>query len=553
MPERTHAAGMAEQKERRNRNTDRMMGVASLGAVGLGAAGAVASLAGAPFTAGTSTLGLAPSLAMMGGGIAGLSNDRNRMGIFGGKEYDQLLAGQKSKDFRSQYETMKDEDPRKKEVMDRFEKNSMRDVGMQRSLGIDDRQMFAQGGFYSGGANAGFQQDQMRDMASGILGAGGSAGMARQSKFGLQMERKGLTNAGSVLGTLSGGISTESSKSATLSLISEAFKIGLDNTEFAETNRRFVQAASNVIAKSGASGEDDQNRIAQMMGQFLGDRTNLGVQAAQGSYEKAQERGSQLGGRRGTKRFVAAMQDPALSKIPTDELTELLGMRPDQLKENNEVVAYFADKAGVTPAQLIDKLAGKQGINQKTRFNLPGSEKKVKGFSEVINKYMDQNNLTYSQMGRLQEKNQLPQNVSVAMGGLETTISKEEKEGLTTREARSAAGEFVHGMPMTAPGTKEDLNAPTGRIGDQFNALGAEGADDAREAFEKLIPALRQLGEASRDLTDQVTGNAKDIHSNAIDRRVTSPKGDPIDLGGVSGIMTGSKAASQPQANKVQK
>ena len=128
MPERTEAAGLAAQKAGRNRITDRMKGIGSIGGLvaggGLvlgGLATGAASLAGMPFTAGGSALGLpaagaiiAGGAGMIGGGVAGLSNDRSRKGILGGKEYEQLLASQQAKDFRQTLQDLKEQDPGKK-------------------------------------------------------------------------------------------------------------------------------------------------------------------------------------------------------------------------------------------------------------------------------------------------------------------------------------------------------------------------------------------------------------------------------------------------------
>lgn len=528
MPERTQASGLAENEAGRNRITDRMKGIGSAGLIAGGLATGVASIAGAPFTMGGSTLGLPAAASMIGAGVYGLSNDRSRKGIFGGEDYEKLLASQQASDFRENLENIKKQNPGKKFAVEDFEKNYQRNADVQRTLGLSNEGFYGEGKFRDKGTRAGFLPEQMMQMGQSIVGAGGSSRMGQEGQFGLQMQRMGMTNSSSLLGTLSGSInSPESSKRAMVSIISEAFNIGLDNSDFAEENRRFAQSASAIIAKAGANTENDQNNITANLGRFVGERTNVGIQSATSAYEQFQERGSQLGGRRGAMRFSSAMQDKNLGRLQTDDLAELLGMRPDQLKENSESAQYFADQAGLSVPDLIKKV---QDQNKSSRFQIPGNEDKAKGFSDTINEYMKKNKLSLGQLTEQQDANKLPKEISHALGGLEVAVNKEEGGGLTSQQARARVGEFLDnqsGSSFTKDQVKDKLEKGEGRLEDVWNAKAAEGAGLATKNFREMIPMLNEAAAASSKFVEQFANVAKVLDTSEKERRKSAPMGDP--------------------------
>jgi hypothetical protein len=546
MPERTEAAGLAAQKAGRNRVTDRLKGIGSIGGLvaggGLvlgGLATGAASLAGMPFTAGGSALGLpaagamiAGGAGMIGGGVAGLSNDRSRKGILGGKEYEQLLASQQAKDFRQTLDDLKEQDPGKKLALEDFEKNYQKNVQSQRMLGLSNKEFYGEGGFKQKAAAAGFMPEQAIGMAQSIVGAGGSARMGRSAEFGLQMERAGISNAGNILGAMSGSIqSPESTKRATISIISEAFKIGLDNTEFAEENRRFTQAAANIIGKSGATSETDQDRLTQTLGMFLGERSNRGVEASQTAYERFQERGSQLGGRRGAMRFAAARQDQNLGKLGTAELTELLGMRPEDIREDTAVGRTFAKEAGFEGKDAVKQLQDKlKALNKQSRFLVPSNAKKVQEQQSVVEKYMKENGLNYTDLAEKSRKGELPSDVDYAYGKMQIATNIEEKGGLQTATSEAATGEFLEGVGPAKGGGKAGakalLEGPTGRLEDTFTRKAAEGADEARKNFNAMTNELNKAAAATKDFVGSLAPLADQLRGTAVQRQAVQPKGN---------------------------
>jgi hypothetical protein len=520
-PERRAAEGLAAQKEGRNRITDRMMGIGSAGLIAGGVITGAASLAGAPFTLGGSAVGLAPAGAMIAGGVAGLANDRNRQGIFGGAEYDQLLAAERAKDFRSNYENLKNQDPRKRLALEGYEQNYGNELDTQRMLGLSDQGLRGGGGFQYRGHQAGFMNSQMAGMAAGIVGAGGSSRMGQNAEFGLQMQRAGLTNAGGILGSLSGNMDTASTKQATIGIMAEAFQRGLDSTTFAEENRRFTQSVASVIGRSGATSEADQDRLARTFGQFLGERSNRGVEAAGTAYEAFQQRGSQTSGRRGAVRMAEALSDPNISKLDTQEINELLAARPEQLNSTNPMVMAYAQKAGLQPQELLDRL---QGGRDKARFLVPGRKAKVDAYSKNINDYLQKSGMTYSEFAEKANKGgkglagEGANEAMNAFGMLQGLISMENPEGYNEKDITAQAGEEITTRNPNATAAQKakaqaDLDTMT-RLGDQVNAAGAAGEDESRKALNEMTGDIRKAASAASEFTTAVSGAATAL-SNA--------------------------------------
>ncbi len=538
--ERDTAAGLAEQKAGRNRMTDRTMGIGSALMIGGGAAMA---LTGA---------GIVPGLAMMGAGVAGMSNDRNRKGIFGGQEYEQLLAAEQASDFRKNYENLKNQDPGKKLALENFEQFKDRNVGSQRQLGLSNDQFYRGGGFLSDVQQKGFMGEQGIGMANQIVGAGGSARMGRQAGFGLQMERAGMTNASGILGATSASIQNpEANKRATIAIMSEAFKIGLDNTEFAEENRRFAQAAANIIGRTGVTSEADQDRLSGILGRFLGEKSNAGVASAQSAYERSQERGSQTSGRRGSLRFAAAMKDKDLSKLGEGDLEELLSMRPEEMNSSNPAMAEFARAAGISVDELIEKVQGKGGVNEQGRFIFPGQKRKIEAASATIDDFMKKNKMSFSDLGDKARKGELPQNIQEALGRIAIEANKSEAGGLTTSDAIATAGEFLTGQGrpgVTKEGTQAMLDQKGGRIEDAFTSKAAEGAEAARKNFNSMTEQLWKAVDGAKAFTDAVAPLAGVLSSGSVNNRMSMPQGKGTNTDITGNFSSG--AQTQQQSTK---
>lgn len=527
-----------------------------------GAAVGAASILGTPFTAGGSALGLPVAAGMIGAGAAafgggayGMTNDRTRQSInpLGQKEYDQMLSKDQAVDFRKTYEDLKNQNPGKKLALEDFEQNKNRNVQSQRTLGLSNNGFYGEGGFLNNVQQGGFMGEQGIGMANSIVAAGGSSRMGTQARFGLEMERSGLTNASSILGATSGSIQNpEANKRATISIMSEAFKIGLDSTNFAEENRKFTQAAANVIGRTGVTSENDQDRLSATLAQFMGEKTNAGVGAAQSAYEKSQERGSQTSGRRGALRFQAAMKDKDLSKMSTSDLTEMLSMRPEEMNASNPAMAEFARSAGISVDQLVDKMTGKGGVNDAGRLLFPGQKDKIGDASSKLNKYMADNGLSYSDLGDKARKGELPSEIQQALGRTMIENNKGEQGGLTTSEGIAQAGEFVQGAPRGVNSNSGKENAESqlkgsGRLEDLFTQKAAEGAEEARKNFSGMTEELYKAAAGAKAFIQAVAPLAGTLNTSAGQTNRSLPQGNAFNTD-IS--LTAGGAQQQTQANK---
>lgn len=464
------------------------------------AAGAIGAGIGA-FAGGPVGAGVIGGVAAAGTGLYNIAtNQRSRdaaLSMFSDRykgRYDATRAEDFSKDFRSTYEAEQNRDPIKKLAAGEFEQNMMRNLQAQRSMGLTNSQFTGDGGYLNRTTNAGFTHDQGIGMSGAIMGAGGSSRMARDSSFGLQMERMGVTNAGSVLGSLSGSIqSPESTKRATIAIMSEAMQIGLDQSEFSEENRRFTAAAANIIARTGATGGEDQDRIAAMLGQFVGDKTNAGISAAGGAYESFQQRGSQLGGRRGTLRMVEAMKDPTLSKLGQNDLSELLGIRPEDMNENNAEVNSMARDAGVSAKDLIGSV---NKVNRAGRFELPGQLEKVNTLKQKVKAKMASTGKSWQELAAEGDAD---------IGKLQIEQRRTESEPYNRFKANSGLGEELGGGADTfGPTSKEAIAGLMGtasRREDKFIQGAAGDSEVVRKNFNDMSGEMDKAADAASKMT----------------------------------------------------
>lgn len=545
-PERAAASGLADQKSSRNKFFDRVKGTASgigiLGGgamLGAGLLGAAGSVLASPFTFGASAAGLMPSLgvagagaAAMGLGLYGASNDRTRMSMVpGSKEYQTLLASERASDFRKSYADLKDQDPSKKLTVESFEANRDRNVRAQRMMGLSNQQFYGDNGFMHQTHMAGFMTEQGLQNASAIVGAGGSGRMAN-SPLGLQMDRSGL-NGASMLGSLSGSIQTpEANKNAVISIMSEAFKVGLDSTNFAEENRKFTQAAASVIGRVGVSNKDDQQDLAGVFSQFLSSKTNQGVATGANQYEAFQKRSSQTTGRRGALSYSAAMKDPLLGKLDQKTLTEALSIRDEDLNSNNVALDAIADRSGAKGATAKDVISSLKKAHEAGRYLSPDMKRNMSGPQQKLEKYMKGNNLSLADVGDKIRDGTLPQEYRIAAGNMlieQSSINN--SEGIKTSDGLSTIGEFFPNSKKT--GTKsskeidESLNK-SDRIEDQYTRKSAEGADEARKAFNGLTEELWKVVKGVDALKDSAVASSSSLHSGSGKNLTSLPQGTPF-------------------------
>ena len=367
-PERQRAQAMAKQNMEAKQASD--TNTSTLGLTGFGAV--TGALAG-----GLPTLGAGAIPGAIAGGAAGfgmgairfMTNERARTkdlsmlpSFLGGDKYKEKYDSMNSEDFSKDYskatEDLKNQNPFKKDATTEYEQNFQRNIQAQRSMGLKNENFYGEGGYLDKIHGKGFTSEMGLGMSQAIQGAGGStSSMSGNSGLGLQMQRgMNLSNSGQVLGTLSGSIGGDkATEQAAIKIMAEGMKLGLDSSKFAEENSRFVQATAEIIARSGAKGESDIERTSKNFGQFVGDNTNKGIEAAQSSYGEYQNRSKTMGGSTGVMQFAGMMKDEKLRNLSTIDKQSFGQMGEDEISESNPLAVGLAKKLGISVEDLAKR------------------------------------------------------------------------------------------------------------------------------------------------------------------------------------------------------
>lgn len=360
-------------------------------------------------------------------------------------------------------------------------------------------------GFQQRATDEGFTPEMAMEMAQSIIGSGGSTRMARESNFGNKMERNmDMTNAGQVLGTISGGVGdADLTQMAAIKVIEAGTRQGLDASKFAEENRRFTQTAAELIARSGSNSEGDFGRIAQNFQGYIADNTNKGMEAAKGAYQQYQDISSTTTGPRGVMRAAGFMKDDKLSQLSTVQKQALMQVPDEELNSNNMLVQGAADKLGLSSDDLVKKI---KGVNDGAVSRFAEADKlrdKIKGKGIDVSKAddpeyrkslskEDREDLFNLQSYQSTELGYKDQRQSKAF--LQGTVGKPEEYGPAVSKE---AVQFKLDKKADQTGRMED-NTVAAQAGDaatvlkNFNEMRG-GMDDASKSAAKFTDSIREL------------------------------------------------------------
>lgn len=500
LPEKATAARMAMENNRRLRNASWVD--AGVGIMGNTVAG----------TVGGAMVGGVPGAVIggLGGLTRGIYNNAQTLAspfsTTANNAREAEFAKKFAEDFASALEGQKAMNPLKTMAAEDYGQNYIQNLNFQRSTGMFNQQFHGPGGFRESAINAGFGDRLAMEQSSAILGAGGSTRMAQDPIVALQAARNyNVTNASNVLGNLSGSIgNSEASKKAFIEMIAEGQRIGLDSSQFAEENRRFLDTTSQIINQSGATGGSDVDRITKRFGGFVGeDLTNKGIQSAQTAYQAYNTNASQTAGPRGVLRFSALKSDPVLGKLSGQDQIALMGIKDDQLTSDDPIIQSISDKLGIEPEDLVARM---HGVNEKGS-NLMGS----------TDKYRDQLKNLSSQLKNETDPTkqaQIQKQMRSTLGRLNENLQRE-NPGLSVRERRSMAqGEFG-GTPnlITGGTTAGDIfsglqNRETGRVEDTTVQANAESSrlvlDNFNQMKDTLVATAEQIKAFNATLEDTI-------------------------------------------------
>lgn len=536
-PERQRAAQMAIENANANRFSDKASLAGNMLSVGGGAA----------LTAGTGGFGALGGVALAGKGLYGMLSDERQRSLMmspfsktAGSRYESLIGEQMSSDYSNTIEAQKKQNPFKTAAVGEYEQNYMRNLQAQRQMGLGDQGFYGgNNGFLRSNVNAGFTGEMGLDMAGQIQSAGGSTRMQRGSVFGNQLSRNmDLTNAGQVLGNLSGGIGgEEGTKQATIKILAEGMKLGLDDSKFAEENRRFTAAVAEVVSRSGAAGDTDFQRNSQNFSSFMGENTTRGIEAARSAYEQYQQISSTTTGPRGVMRAAGFMRDEKLSKLSTIQKQALMQLPEEQLNEGNPLVAGLAESVGTSAQDLVGRI---RGVNQ-------GAVSRFKEADQLRDK-LRAKGVDVGRAGDPDYMKTLSSQDRIDMGNLmafqTTELGNQGQREMISRAAGTVGRpeQFGPGVGDAAVGAR--LAGTTGRMGDNTVAAMAGDASTVLKNFNEMRGGMDAAAKSAAAFTDHIRMLNAELQQ-ALENKNTGAVSDVLKR-----IMQSPNNANQTQAGK---
>lgn len=456
--------------------------------------------------------------------------------------YQSLIAEQMAQDYQGNLEAQKNQNPFKTAAVSDYEQNFMRNLGMQRMMGLGNQGFYGDGGFMRQSINAGFTPEMAMEMAQSIQGAGGSTRMMRDSTFGNQLARGAdLTNAGQILGTLSGGLgSSESTKQAAIKIGAEATRLGLDESKFAEEQRKFAQVTAEFIARSGGSTSGDMERILSSFGGFYADKSTRGLDAAKNAYEEYQQISSSVTGPRGVMRAAGFLRDEKLSQLDTVSKQALLQIPEEQLTEDNPLVAGLARKVGETPKDFIQRI---KGINQ-------GAVSRFKEADQIRDRLRERG-VDMTQIDNpeyMQRQDPSVQNDVTSLLAFQTMeLGYKDSRTMKARAAGTVGRQSIGDDAEAA--FKAKLESDTGRMEDNTVRAQAGDASTVLKNFNEMRDGMDAAAKSAAAFTDKIREmNAALI--KALEEARNGDSGTQIDL--ITRVLKQNASQLQTQAGKTQ-
>lgn len=553
-PERARAAGQSLETLNANQNADKTsMGMGLLKTTGLGMAGGAG--AGALFGG----IGAVPG-ALIGGGLGlgkGLMNilgdERQRslalspFSKTAKNRYDSMLAEDMVNDYTTSYEGQKKQNPFKTAAVGEYEQNWQRNLNSQRQMGLGNEGFYGKNGFLNKNISAGFTGEMGLEMSGSILGAGGSTRMSRDSAFGNQMSRGlDMTNAGGILGTLSGGLgSSEATKQATIKILAEGMKLGLDDSEFAEENRKFAQMTAEIVSRSGAKTESDFERVSGGFGKFVGENTGAGLGAAKGAYEQYQQISQTTTGPRGVMRAAGFMADKDLNKVSTMTKQALMQLPEEQMNADHPVVQAAAEEAGISAEELVKKV---QGVNQGAVSRFKEADT-IRDRLKAGMKKMGKERLSEEDIANLPEDMKKDFNKLTAFQTAE--LGNQDQRTTVSRALGTInSGDAAAGKQTAREGViGGKLTGDTGRMEDSTVKAMAADSKVILENFNEMAPAMKAAAESTAAWTREVRESAAAI-SQALEAVRANKNADTMKA--FKDVMEKTyNSGNQPQSGKV--
>lgn len=325
-------------------------GVAGLGAGGVGAIPGAA--AGAGFG---KYVGL--GVGAVGAATGFLSDQRNLLGLRGDTQSIGLMnAAEEAENIQRFMDAQLQNDPRFKLSRERYEREKGTNLQFQRMFGLSDQGFYGRGGFLDRGVDD-FQITRQEMMASamGISGAGGSTRASLgNAALTASMQRAGMQNAGNIVGMLSRSIGSASgTEEATLKLLEQGVRRGLDDSKFRQENNRFNEVLARAVVASQTTTGAGAGAVAAYAGSFLSGNSMAAIQGAESAMGYVNQLYGSTGRPESMIKSSMLMSSDTLKGLDMASLTALSNMTPEQLADpTNERIMAIADELGISPEKV---------------------------------------------------------------------------------------------------------------------------------------------------------------------------------------------------------
>lgn len=534
MPERQRAFQMANEKLASTQKTDitSMAGTAGvrgvLSGMGIGNERHWSLLAGSVLDGVATVLKNSPKVQLLSA-ITGYDFAKKVSKL--SEEYMTTYQSKLMEDYGKNYQEMVDaevkKNPLKNLAANRLQERFQSDLQTQRMLGLGFEGFAGRGGFQERANLAGFTGDMGIQMAGQIQGSGGSTrGMVGNSVLGLQAQRGfDLTNAGSILGKLSGGAGSSQATDAVFrKILEEGVKAGLDKSDSVEELRRFSEMSADILSKTGASTGQDAERIMQGFSRFLGQGTPTirELQGAKSAYDESQGFSAETGGRGGALQFAGLMKQPGMTKVGARGLAGLMEMPEQDLNANNPYIIAEAVKAGMSPEKLIENVVKAKREKALVEVGLDPAKMKMLQKAGIANKTLSEQELKAlpddqrrayiesEEAATMRSGYEGPQKREAVARGFRTGGEPEGvrvKSDIEKMKEGLQPEDIVSSKLGKAPGTRpeDDVVKATGAAAqamlENFRNFKTEitPASDALDAFTKKIILLGQVAAAASD------------------------------------------------------
>jgi len=477
-------SAIKEMKEQRKTDNWKVGGAAAAVTGGLGmAATGVGALPGLALSAG--------GAAYAGYNFVSDENMRNKMlggmGFSGRRQrYESGLVEGAMSNYKENLENEKRLNPFKRMGEQYYDRNGMRNLKAQRQTGLDDEGMYGEGGFLKNILGSGFTQEQGMSMMNQISASGGSTRMSQDPTQALKYVRQmNLTNAGSVMGKLSGTMGgAGETDQATIKILAEGMKQGLNSSDFAEEQRKFASTVSQMVFRSGTQDVEGAQGIAKNFASYLNDKTSRGIQGAEGAYGIQQGISSTSGGIRGAIQASSIMNSSSLGKMSHDQRLSFMDLSEEDIAAGGAEIESMAKAAGVSVEEFKKEA-------MKVKRNAVGLRSSTDGYKAKYQEAMASGD---------------EEGARDIMGNYISALAAEDKtfkgKGRSEREAFAKSNLSATGAAADDTGVLKELTKDsTGRIGDDTEKSRARSQEIALDEFTKVKDELQQAAENASNMS----------------------------------------------------